>query len=749
MRASSGYRFFASLLIRRPVFRQQSRKTGGTLRAWLPVAALACVALSRSIAATPAKEVRRVLILNELGTSYPAIPLINQGIEAALNDSPYHLEFYSESMDTVLFPDLAAQQEFRDFYLRKYQNRKPDVIITVGPSPLKFMQDVHQKAFPGIPIVFCLPMRSLPGSPALDSDFTGVENDIAPLESVQVALRLQPGTQHVVVVGGVSYFDKQQQAYVKQQLKGLADHFDVTYMTDLAVLDLLERLRGLPRHTVILLTSFSQDAAGISFKSNEIAPMVAAAANAPVFSLLDVFLDHGEVGGYLSTLSEQGKLAGGMALRMLRGEKPQDIVRVKGANTYMFDWRAMKRWGLLARDLPPGSIVINRQPTVWEAYKPYVLSGVAVLLAESLLILGLLWQRARRKKSEVQLQESERRFRLVANTAPVMIWMSGPDKLCNYFNQPWLEFTGRPIEAELGNGWSEGVHPEDLQDCLVTYTRAFDFREPFKMQYRLHRRDGEYRWVFDIGVPRIDADGSFAGYIGSCIDVTERRLAEQAMAEIPRKLIEAQEQERMRIGRELHDDVTQRLAMLAVELAQLEHDPFDVQNRVGKLRKETTEILDDVQALSHELHSSKLEYLGVAAGIRSWCREFGERQNLEIDFRTDVLTALPFEVGVCLLRLLQEALHNAIKHSGVRHVEVRLTEQSDQVHLTVRDSGKGFDVETAMQGKGLGLASMQERVRLVNGTIAIESKPMGGTTIAVRVPIESAHDSAGPTQLTG
>jgi signal transduction histidine kinase len=141
------------------------------------------------------------------------------------------------------------------------------------------------------------------------------------------------------------------------------------------------------------------------------------------------------------------------------------------------------------------------------------------------------------------------------------------------------------------------------------------------------------------------------------------------------------------------------------------------------------------------LHSSKLEYLGVVAGIRSWCREFAEGQNIEIDFRSDVVTLPPLETGICLFRVLQEALHNIAKHSGVKRVDVRLTEHANQIHLRVSDSGKGFDVETTMQANGLGLISMRERVRLVNGTIAIESTPMVGTTIDVRVPLESKQDS--------
>ena len=233
--------------------------------------------------------------------------------------------------------------------------------------------------------------------------------------------------------------------------------------------------------------------------------------------------------------------------------------------------------------------------------------------------------------------------------------------------------------------------------------------------------------------PWRSADGLTGGILIFAEDVTRRKQMEEALSSMSRKLIQSQEQERTRIGRELHDDINQRLAMLAIGLEQLQNNPVTVRRRLQELREETIAISSAVQALSHELHSSKLEYLGVVSGMKSWCKEFSERQEMHIDFSSDVSGLLPFEIGLALFRVLQEALHNAVKHSGVKRVEVQVAEQSNEVHLLVRDSGSGFDMEAVKRGSGLGLLSMQERVRLVNGAISFESKPMGGTTIRVRV----------------
>jgi PAS domain S-box-containing protein len=807
--------------------------------------------------------------------SSPGVAVMDEAIVAALQESPYQIELYSEDLEATLFPDEAVQRQFREWYIRKYRDRKPDLIIAVGLEPLRFMVASHETSFSNIPIIFCGSTEEMLGELKLDSHFTGVWAVAQPEETLRAALSLQPGTKSVVVTGGVGAYDRYLEAIARESFRKYESRFEFTYLTDLAMPALIERLKHLPDHAIVYHTSVMQDAAGERFiDASQSVPLIASAARAPVFVVDDVDLGNGTVGGYLVSFAAIGKTVGQMAVRVLSGEKPQDISIVRSPNVSMYDWPALRRWGLKESNLPPGSLVLHRQPKVWELYGWYIVGSIVLLLFQTLLIFGLLRQRARRimteselklsndrlhqaveagkcvgwdwdvktgcdrwfgdlrtmfgiqsdtyygdveefrhriypedqalvweavadarqkrepftaefrvlhldgtvrwvteggqfyysangdavrmlgmavditerKQAEQALREGEERFRLVANTAPVLIWMSGTDKLCNYVNQRWLEFTGRPLEDELGNGWAEGVHPEDLKGCMDTYTQAFDRRESFQMEYRLRRHDGQYRWLSAIGVPRFNPDHSFAGYIGSCTDVTEHKLAEESLADMGRKLIEAHEEERTWIARELHDDVNQRMALLAVELdrwnQQLPPSAVELHDHIHHAIQRLSNIATDIQALSHRLHSSKLEYLGLVATAKSFCRELSEQHQVEIDFRDMAMPrSVPKEVSLCLFRVLQEALQNAMKYSGVRHIKVELRGTEGEIQLTVSDLGIGFDPQDAIHRRGLGLISMRERMQLVSGEISIKSQPGAGTTIHARVPFSLNSDS--------
>jgi signal transduction histidine kinase len=268
--------------------------------------------------------------------------------------------------------------------------------------------------------------------------------------------------------------------------------------------------------------------------------------------------------------------------------------------------------------------------------------------------------------------------------------------------------------------------------------KALKEQRSFSKEYRLHRSDGAYRWMFDVASPRLNGDGSFAGFIGSAIDVTDQKIAQQALENVSGQLIEAQEKERTRIARDLHDDICQRLALLSMELEQAKSvSKGRVQATQGleEIRKHCSEIAGDVQSLSHQLHSSKLDYLGVAAAIRGFSKEFSKQHGVSVEFtERDVPRHLPKDVSLCLFRVAQEALHNAVKYSGVSQFKVELSATGDEVQLVVTDAGAGFDLDETKENRGLGLVSMQERVHLVHGKFIVESKRGMGTRIVAIVP---------------
>ena len=343
-----------------------------------------------------------------------------------------------------------------------------------------------------------------------------------------------------------------------------------------------------------------------------------------------------------------------------------------------------------------------------------------------------------RTLAEEALRDSEERFRLIANSAPVMIWMSGTNNEITYLNQTWLDYAGRPSDAAVDTLRATVVHPDDVERCRQVYENAFEQREPFQLEHRLRRHDGEYRWVLTGGVPRYNVGASFVGYIGTSLDITERKQAEAALA--GQKSIEAREEEKARIARELHDDISQRVGMLGVHLEILQRSlptsATDLEQQIGEIYRQIAGLASDIQTLSHGLHSPRLELIGLKAAVTGFCRELSNRHDLTIDLHVEnIPEALPPEVSLCLYRVLQEALQNVVKHSESRSADVSLTAQINTINLTVADSGSGFDPHEAMRGPGLGLTSMKERLKVVGGQLSIQSQRVRGTAIHAVVPL--------------
>jgi signal transduction histidine kinase len=233
-----------------------------------------------------------------------------------------------------------------------------------------------------------------------------------------------------------------------------------------------------------------------------------------------------------------------------------------------------------------------------------------------------------------------------------------------------------------------------------------------------------------------------------------RKMTADAVVSVHRKLIDAEEREYTKIAKELNEDINQRVALLAFGLEQLDGRERIPTEAVGKISGHTRELWQqvseigaDIHAISHRLRSSNLEYLGLETSAEAYCKEFAKHQRVEIDFRGhNVPSDVPLEISFALFRVLQEALLNSAKHSGKKHFEVELFGTPDAIHLTVRDSGSGFDPAVAMLGSGLGLTSMRERLKLVNGEFSVDSQAQRGTTIHVRAPL--SRRAMFPSQLS-
>jgi len=260
-------------------------------------------------------------------------------------------------------------------------------------------------------------------------------------------------------------------------------------------------------------------------------------------------------------------------------------------------------------------------------------------------------------------------------------------------------------------------------------------------------REGGTIWVRWEMRPWWNSNGSQGGVLLFAEDITRIKRSEENLSKVNQKLIQAHEEERTRIARELHDDICQRIALLAVRLDDFRRghpeSPSQLRHEIGQASEEVQDLGSDVQALSHRLHSSKLEYLGLAAAAAGFCKEFSAQQGVEIDFQSEGIPEEPSEgISICLFRVLQEAVQNAAKHSGSRHIQVSLRNGSKEIELTVYDSGIGFELEKAFQKQGLGLTSMRERMKLVNGELSIESGLQRGTTVCARVSYNPQMKSA-------
>jgi signal transduction histidine kinase len=585
------------------------------------------VALHPAATTWAASRQKQVLVLYATRRDAQIVAVADRDLPRILhNGLAEGVDYYSEFMDSGRN---AAEYEraFRDFLRLKYGGHDFDLVVAMDHTALGFLDAKRSELFGETPIVF---FSDRPLARRL-ANATGVTTELNLSGTLALATALQPDAREVFVVSGAGRSDRAFEAEARRQFRSFEPRLKFTYLSALSTKDLQTQLSILPRDSFVYYLIVSRDGAGENFHPLDYTDRVAAYANAPTYSWVDSVMDHGVVGGSLKSQVAEVQAIGQQALRVLRGERADSIpVSTLDLNVAQVDWRQLRRWGISEARVPAGTLVRFREPSAWDRYKAYILGALAVVLAQSALIAGLLVQRARRRQAEMKLQARERELR------------------------------------------------------------------------------SSYDRIRDLG----------------------------------RRVLNAQEDERARIARELHDDVSQQIAALTIDLHLLnrpdqEHTP---DHGLAAALDHAQGVARSVRDLSHRLHPANLQLIGLVPALGTLQRDL-VGTGIAIAFSHEhVPLALPQEVTLCLFRIAQEALRNVVAHSRARNVSIRLSGSDGALVLTIADNGVGFDLE--MEHHGLGLISMSERADQVGGTLRIRSSPDGGTRVEVTVPIEARDAKA-------
>lgn len=687
---------------------------------------------------------KNVLILHTFAANMPLNIKADQGIRETLEIAGLGVkqQFY-EYLDLARNHGPEYKQRLVEMLRVRYAQRKIDVLITLELGALEFLVNEGQDFFPDAPVLALdlPPTFELPPTDrriihqSISYDWTG---------TLEEALQLVPRAKRVYVVIDDFPEHKPYIDLIRRDFMKWEGQLEFIYLNDRSFEEMLSMVSSAPSGTVVLYLVMVTDIAGKVYNPRDAVQLLSRASAAPVFGLYDTLLGYGIVGGSLVSFRQLGEHAAKAALEILTDflsrKTSQPVLEVPGVP--MFDWRQLRHWSLNDGALPEGSIVINRPPTLWE-YKYYVIAGLAFILGQSFLIFGLLVQKRRRQSAEKSLRRKSQELDNFFSMNLDLLCIADADGYLLRLNPAWEKILGYSLPELMSRRYLELVHPDDATVTLDAMQALAFQQQVVDFTNRYRTKDGTYRHMLWSAV-------TFGTHIfAAARDITDHLQAETIIHERERelrvlagRLILNQEEERRHLARELHDDLCQRLAALAIEAGRLEtavrNGPDSIRHALIHIRDKSVQIAADVQNISRRLHPSILEDLGLSKAIEAECQQFAAREGVELNALVQTVPRdLLKDIALSIYRIVQEGLSNIAKHACARYVSVSLSASETALHLTVRDDGIGFDQAEVRGRSGLGLSSIRERVRLVQGTCRICSEPEQGTTIEVTVPLKS------------
>jgi len=528
------------------------------------------------------EEPFRVMILRNTSQYIPAAILQDRGMqEAFAAKGPGRVEFFIETMDTMWFHRSEIEPEFLSLFRKKYGNRKIDLLMAAGADALDFTQRFHDILLPGVPTVFFNVAEDTLRGSVLQPHIAGVVLRFNLPGTLDLAVRLQPDARRIVVVSGTSAYDRNWLRRARDVLRAYEGQFEVSYWDGQPLEQLLKNLRKIPADTIVLYLAVSGDGSGRSYAPADIARQIAAASVAPVYGVLETYLGQGIVGGAFPSFEAHGKLAGEVVLRVLAGEKPEDIgVQPSPQAVASVDWRNLRRWGINESRLPPGTVVRFRSLSMWEQYHWYIIGALAIMVVQAVLIAGLILHRARRRWAEKELKESQEFMELSTSAGELGLWVRDLEQ-GDFWANPRLRSLFGFGENDLlrFDDVLDRIHPDDRARVVAEAEHAHQAGVAFEGEFRVIVPDGKERWLAAKGRTVGEPSQNSGRRMGVVFDISERKRAEQdlsaALVEI-RDLKERLEEENIYLKEEISevkgfDEIVGKSDVLKYVLSRVEH----------------------------------------------------------------------------------------------------------------------------------------------------------------------------------
>jgi len=698
---------------------------------------------------------KRVLILNSYHKGLSWTDNIVTGIESVFRNEAEakRVELYFEYMDTKRFYGERYFQKLYETYTEKYRKERFDAVIVADNDAFNFVSEHYQELFPSTPIVFCGINNYKDSMIAGHDNFTGVVEDTDVKSTIKIALKLHPLASQIVVVSDKTTTGIAMKHEVLEVIPYFKNKVKFVFLEDFDFGELLSKVQNLAADSIILLTVVNRDRTGNFFAYEESLDHIYQAASVPIYSFWDFYLGRGIVGGMLTSGFQQGKAAAEITLRILKGEDAAKIpVIKKSPNQYMFDYRELERFRITLSNLPADSTIINLPDTFYSRYKNVILITSAVIFLLTLTVFTLLVNISLRNRYETALKQSEEKYRDLYDHAPDMYHSLNRDGIIIDCNETEARMLGYSKEEIIGRSIAAFQTKESRKRYEKEFSTLAEHRELFGLEREFVRKDGTtFPASLNVFV-EVDEKGELSRTKTIARDITERKRVETEMRRSREELRNlsahiqsAREEERGHIAREIHDELGQTLSKLKLDIAWLKKrllkDQVALEEKADKMSGLVDSTIRTVQRISSELRPGVLDYLGLSAAIEWQAKEFRERTGLRctIEISPDVGVE-DQNIAIAVFRIFQETLTNIMRHAKASRVDVVLKQEASMLLLEVQDNGQGIPEERIFRPASFGLMGMRERARFLNGRVRITGIPGKGTTVAVRIPLESKEN---------